>query len=246
MYELIDFGDNCLPSILIRKICNKQTKHLFMLGVYNFNDIIPFLQDDDYESIYKKEYLTFNENQITNFSNELDKYCTNSRIINSKYHFRYLHDFSYDISNNCITNYDFIVNQFNIKITNFKNQLVSNNTLLFINFAFYEKTNTIKIDEMIDILDKKVLSKKYFIVFFFYTNSEEVFDEKYIDKFQKYNNVKTIILKNNFSEWWKQEGDKKNILYKEIYDNFYNIMKELIRHEELVDTSNYQFLSTPH
>jgi hypothetical protein len=98
---------------------------------------------------------------------------------------------------------------------------------------------------MIDILDKKVLSKKYFIVFFFYTNSEEVFDEKYIDKFQKYNNVKTIILKNNFSEWWKQEGDKKNILYKEIYDNFYNIMKELNLHDDLVDTSNYQFLSTP-
>lgn len=37
-YELIDFGDQCLPSHLIGKILSYKKKHIFMKGNYSFNN----------------------------------------------------------------------------------------------------------------------------------------------------------------------------------------------------------------
>jgi hypothetical protein len=47
--ELCHFGDHCEPGIIIDDILKQSKKCLFMLGVYNFNNIYKYLIDDDYE-----------------------------------------------------------------------------------------------------------------------------------------------------------------------------------------------------
>ena len=55
--NLYHLGDHCEPGIIINDILNIKTKTLFMLGVYSFNNIISYLNDNDYEKIYDKKYL---------------------------------------------------------------------------------------------------------------------------------------------------------------------------------------------
>jgi len=232
MLELIDFGDSYLPSVLIRSILYFKHKSLFMNGNYSFNDILYFLNSGNYEDIYKKEYLTYNVKQIESFNDKIKNYSRSPRIINSKLNFGFQNDYNYDVSNNCINNYKFIVEQFNTKIAEFKKSLKNENPLIFINFSFYENIKTIKIDEMIKTLNKMV-SKKYYIYLFFYeyqrmpNNIEEQYSDILEDKFNKYENVKVIFLKSNFNEWWNLDEKNKVVLYGEIRENFLKASSDL-------------------
>ena len=120
MTDIIDFGDNCLPHILIRDILFLKQKTLFTLGIYGFNDILNYLKDETYEDIYKKEYLTYNGAPIADFHSKYQFYTQSPKIINTKYNFGFMHHFNLDVSNNCINNYDYVVGQFNTKIAEFK------------------------------------------------------------------------------------------------------------------------------
>jgi hypothetical protein len=55
MTDIIDFGDNCLPHILIKEILFLKQKTLFTLGVFGFNDILKYLKNENMEDIYQKE-----------------------------------------------------------------------------------------------------------------------------------------------------------------------------------------------
>ena len=66
---------------------------------------------------------------------KIKNYSRSPRIINSKFNFGFQNDYNYDVSNNCINNYKFIVDQFNTKIADFKKSLKNENQLIFINFS---------------------------------------------------------------------------------------------------------------
>ena len=54
---LYHLGDLCAPGFIINTILGERHKKLFMLGEFRFNDIISYLNDNDLESIYDKEFL---------------------------------------------------------------------------------------------------------------------------------------------------------------------------------------------
>ena len=97
MSEIIDFGDNCLPHILIRDILFLKQKTLFTLGVFDFNDILKYLKNEDMEDIFKKEYLTYDNKPIDNFYDKYNFYTQSPKIINKKFNFGFLHHFNYDV-----------------------------------------------------------------------------------------------------------------------------------------------------
>ena len=122
-----------------------------VLNVQRCNNICNFLENGILEDIYNKEYLFYGDKKIENFTNENKKYCHNIVIKNTKYNFAFNHDFSYDISNNTITNYDFIINEFNEKIKNFKDLMINEKTPIFINFSENNK-NFFNFEKMNNIL----------------------------------------------------------------------------------------------
>jgi hypothetical protein len=215
-YELIDFGNQCLPSALIREILHNTTKHLFMLGVYSINNICNYLKDGIFEDIYNKDLLTYENKPILNFTDEIQSYSHKSIIKNKKLNFTHNHDFEFDISTNTIRNYDFIVNQFNIKIKNFKE--ICNNEKLPIFIHFTNTINNYKLKDILDILQKYIHKKFYIFIFIYGIQKREI---------SEYDNIKYIYLENVLDCWWKQPDELKEIMYKEIYDKYVDIMIEL-------------------
>src|SRR3989339_814590 len=61
--ELYHLGDFCEPGIIINDILNDKKKLLFMLGNYNFNDIVSYLKDNDFEKIYDRNFFQINKNR---------------------------------------------------------------------------------------------------------------------------------------------------------------------------------------
>ena len=232
MTDIIDFGDNCLPHILIRDILFLKQKTLFTLGIYGFNDILNYLKDETYEDIYKKEYLTYNGAPIADFHSKYQFYTQSPKIINTKYNFGFMHHFNLDVSTNCINNYDYVVGQFNTKIAEFKNYLASDKRKIFVNCSFYNSIETIKIDEMIETLNKLTQSKYYIFIYFYgyerkSNRIEEFYEDYCAEKFYKYDNVKIIFLKSDFSNWWEQDEKVKSILYGEMCEGFLKACADL-------------------
>jgi hypothetical protein len=215
-YELIDIGNNCLPNTLIRQILNNKNKQIFMLGIYNFNDICKYLENGIFEDIYNKDLLTYENSPILNFTDEIQSYSHKSIIKNKKLNFMHNHDFSYDISTNTITNYNFIVKEFDLKIQNFKEICKNQKLPIFINFT--DNINNYKFKEVLDILQKYIHKKFYIFIFIYGIHKREI---------SEYDNIKYIYLDNNFFEWWKHPKEIKKILYKEIYEKYIDIMIKL-------------------
>jgi hypothetical protein len=225
MTDIIDFGDNCLPHILIKEILFLKQKTLFTLGVFGFNDILKYLKNENMEEIYEKELLTYDNKPIENFYDKYKFYTQSPKIINTKFNFGFLHHFNYDVSNNCINNYDFVVEQFNNRIREFKNIIHNEKKLIFVNFAFYSSLKNMKIDEMMNTLNG-MITKKYYMFIFLYdyerlsNNINEEYDDFCKELFNKHNNIKIIFLKSDFSDWWKQTENVKRILYGEMCQGF--------------------------
>jgi len=216
-YELIDFGNSCLPNTLIRQILNNnKNKQIFMLGVYNFNNICKYLENGIFEDIYDKDLLTYENNPILNFTDEIQSYSHKSIIKNKKLNFTHNHDFAYDISTNTITNYNFIVKEFDLKIQNFKEICKNEKLPIFINFT--NNINYYKMKEVLDILQKYIHKKFYIFIFIYGIHKREI---------SEYDNIKYIYLDNNLDDWWKQPKEIKEILYKEIYEKYIDIMIKL-------------------
>ena len=142
--DLCHLGDACAPGIIINHILNIKKKTLFMLAVYHFNDIITYLNDNNYENIYNTDLL------------DISKYP----VINIKYNFNFVHDYVFE--NNKIINYDFIKDRFNTKIRNFKEMLMNKNLTIFINFTY--NSDILKIDEMLNWL--KSNKENFFLIIF--------------------------------------------------------------------------------
>jgi hypothetical protein len=212
IYELIDFGDACGPSILIKNILGIKKKTLFMIGGYYFNDIIKYLEEDKLEEIYNKDYLT-NEKyeKINKFTNKMQRYCESQIIRNVKYGFNFIHDFGYNPTDNSITNYNFICNEFDKKIASLKESFANEKILIFIHFNRNKHNiNTLNIVGMINVLNK-FMSKNFYI--FIFTNQDT-------SKLQKYREVKYIVLDNVTEDFWSQSTEMQNIMCDEIHSKF--------------------------
>lgn len=55
--ELCHLGDDCALGIIIDDILQRHKKMLFMLGVFKFNDILFYLNNNNFENIYNKTNL---------------------------------------------------------------------------------------------------------------------------------------------------------------------------------------------
>jgi hypothetical protein len=194
--NLYHLGDNCEPGIIINDILNIKTKTLFMLGVYRFNDIICYLNDNHFEKIYDKNYLEISD--------------TNNVVFHKLYNFQFNHD--YKIKDSKIDNYDFIKERFDIKIKNFRDMLVDENNTIFITFS--GNVNNLKILDMLEWFDT---NKKSFHLIIF-TNNSYTLDSSFSKK------ITIIKLDNSYHNWYKMEKLPKNVLYKEIYDKFINCL----------------------
>lgn len=188
--DLIHFGEQCAPGIIIDEILKIKKKDLFMYAIYDFNSMLQYLKDGDYEKIYSRNLL-----KISLENPEL--------VHHTQYNFSFNHDYKHD--NSEILNYDFCVQRFQLKIQNFKDMLVSESMGIFITFT--NRPQHLKIDEMIDWLS----IKKNFLLFIFTNTPYEtsnprvriIFLENCFDKW-----------------WRIKDASVKLKLYDEIYTKF--------------------------
>ena len=146
--NLIHFGDRCAPGIIINDILKIKKKQLFMLGIYEFNNIIKYLQDDTLHKIYAKKYLKK--------KGDVTKHLL--------YNFIFNHDYKYDKYSNII-NYDFIKSRFNEKIKNYNEIFKLNMLNIFINFT--NNVNNLNINDFLQLYKNKI---NYHLIIF--TNND--------------------------------------------------------------------------
>jgi hypothetical protein len=192
--SLCHFGDNCAPGILIDDILKQNKKFPFMLGGYDFNNILNFLNDNKYEKIYSKEYLIIQKDNI---------------VHHTLYKFSFNHE--YEVKFNRLTNYEFIKQRFDLKIQNFREILHSNDVCVFITFT--ENIDNLKINEMLGWLSD---NKPQFHLIIYTNNS-------YTTNINC-NNLTIVTLKNSYKDWWSLPKPHQIILYKEIYDELINCL----------------------
>ena len=193
--ELCHFGDHCEPGILIDDILKLKKKGLFMLGVYEFNNILSYLNENNLEKIYSKEHLIV---------------LPDNNVRHGLYNFVFNHD--YVINNSEVLNYDFVCNRFDLKIKNFREMLTSENTCVFITFA--EDVDHLKIDDMLNWLS--INKNKFHLII--YTNNP--YTKNYSST-----NLSIIVLEHSYHQWYAMDSNTKGILYKEIYDKFLNCLQ---------------------
>lgn len=201
--ELYHFGDfTCSTGIIINDILNIKKKDIFMLGGYYFNDILFYLNDNNYENIYN----------LDNLKIDVLKFGTPC-IHHSIYNFYFNHD--YKIENDKIINYEIVKNRFDIKIKNLREMLQNENMSIFFTFtnSSTSRANELKINDMLNYLNNK--KNKFHLMIF--TNDDF--------KMDNIPNLSIINLEHSLDFWYKMPLQKQIFLYKEIYNKFINALK---------------------
>lgn len=188
--ELCHFGDQCAPGIIMDDILNIRKKHLFMLGIFKFNDILKFLKENNYEKIYDRKYLVAQSKKD---------------VIHTSYNFIFNHD--YIVENSNFTNYNVIKERFDIKIKHFREMLASQKKAVFINF-----NNSVDASDITGMLNWLQNNKKNFHLI--------IFTDKNYSFTHTSPNLSIIKLQNKFNGWWEMNDQQKTVLYKEIYEKF--------------------------
>jgi hypothetical protein len=188
--DLYHLGDQCAPGIIIDDILHQKKKTLFMLAIYEFNDILHYLLDNQYEKIYSKPHL---------------KLLPNNTIQHTLYKFIFKHD--YVVKNSKVVNYDMVKSRFDTKIKNFREMLASDTFSVFITFT--QNVDNLKIHEMLSWL--RTNKPKFHLMIF--TNTVHAI----VDPIE---NLSIVVLDNVYDGWWLMEKTIKCSLYKEIYEKF--------------------------
>ena len=170
-----------------------------MLACYDFNSILQYLKDGDYDTIYSRDLLAITLDRL-------------DLVKHTQYNFVFNHDYKHN--NSEILNYDVCAQRFQLKIENFKKMLVSNNLGIFITFS--QRPQHLKIQEMIDWLSN---NKKTDFYIFIFTNTP----------YQTSNpRARIILLDNSYCNWWCiKDADVKLRLYNEIYTKFIGTLVHL-------------------
>ena len=240
MCDVLYFGNECLPSIIISDILQQKRKLLFSLGVFPFNNILKFLKDKHWWIIYDKQYLKpMNKREINNiqFKDEENQFAhisfgeTHKMIVHTKYDFIFNHDYIYSEQENAILNYGFIERIYTEKINNNWILFTNDNPLIFISFMDNTTEIVTTLDEMIEVLKSYITNKNFYL--FIFTKENHI--HKHPD------NVFFIILKSDYRNWYQVDLHTKNIIYKEIYDGFYNAAQlvQLNHHFPTFEESHY-------
>jgi hypothetical protein len=215
-----------------------------MLGSFRFDCLLNYLKEGKFHEIYEKQYLQpavepetviqFKsiENKHTHLTDQKDT------IKNKKYEFYFHHDFLYMRENKEILNYDYIVNEYRLKIHNTLQTFKNNKPLLFINFIWdHEYMKSIipsKINEMKDVLRKYIPHKPFYLLFFTSDHSYHFSEE----------NVYLIKLDHYYSDWHMKTPKQNFELYKEIYTRFYQITQMLNLHHSFPLFENTAYYHT--
>jgi len=238
MCDIMYLGDHCANTILISHILNKKDKLLFMLGGFRMDCITKYLKEEKLEEIYDKQYLkayhdtnvplTFESSEeVFTHQTELE-YC----ITNTKYNFNFHHDFKYNKATNVVSNYNFIVNQYNLKIKNTLEMFKNNNPILFINFLWeheymYKQLETY-VNDMKEVLQKYIPHKKFYILLFTTNQTIEI----------KSQDVFLLKLSHFTNDWPCKKPNQNYQSYKEIYKKFYKVVEKLKLTEHFPDFKN--------
>jgi len=192
--DLCHFGDKCGPGIIIDDILKTKKKNLFMLGGYPFNNILLYLTDGDYESIYDKEQLVV---------------LPNHHVKHRKYNFTFNHEYIIreSIQESKLANYDVVRSRFDIKIMNFKKMLSADNMCVFITF-----TNNLEDLKLTEMLEWLTIHKKNFHLMIF-TNCAST-------STNELKHCSILRLSHSYEKWHEMDPVTKRILYTEIYDTF--------------------------
>lgn len=196
-FDLCHLGDNCAPGIIMSECLNIRKKTLFMLGFYNFNDILKYLTlcdtpEYEYEMIYDRQYLNPYYKPQNWFNHTLFQFTLN-------------HD--YKMVNNEIINSDRVKEWYDIKIKNFREMLMSDKPVIFINFT--QNIDELNIAGMVNWLTNNVAG--------FYLM---IFTDKPYTVVNQYPNVFYITLDVSYVNWFEKEEHVKIAIYKDIYTKF--------------------------
>jgi len=200
--ELLHWGDQCAPGIIIDDILFQNKKTLFMLGIYSFNNILAFLKDDCLENIYDSNFLEYRSAVETK---------------HTKYGFIFNHDYLYGENKEC-TNYGIIKARFDKKINHFRETMEDENTMaLCINIT--SNVDALQIDETIEWLQQNKKGGHFHMILF----TDKPFTRK-IDPNDP--SISVVSLQNTIGYWWSYPMIKKNALYNEFYTGFIQCLQK--------------------
>lgn len=214
-FNLLYFGDNCGPGILISWLFNFNTPLPFQLMVTNAKAINEIIQDD-FKYIIEKEYLLDKDKKsIEFFENDINKYNHESMIYHSKYDIIINHDFY--LKDGKILNYNFIKKSWDDKIKNFNELIADTKYKFFINFPVFK----IDLNDHINFLElvksKYSASNVYILIFNPLINENHIKQNIYLIKLDIY----------DYNIWWNDNLAIKYDSMLEIYTKFCNIINTI-------------------
>ena len=219
-YELVDFGSNCLPSVLIRNILGNPTKSLFMLGLYPFNDILSYLEEGDLEAIYCPSSLRYQGNPVST-SDDIQHYEHDNGIENIKLNFAHLHEYAVDKETLTLTNYEFVKKGFDEKIFQFKTLYDNYKIPIFIHFQIdSQPISSLKIREMVLCLTRRI-SKRFYLF---------IFSNSHVKETSCFTCVKYVYLdRPDYDRWWQSDTplEQKMGIYKEMYEKYMETFRSI-------------------
>lgn len=214
--SFIHFGERCQPIIIINLILKIHRKTLFQLAIHPFNTLIKELEDGNFMDIINLQYLKYDNEYINYLEEDLKNgFGHDSILIHQKYEgIRLVHDYSVD--DNKITNYNFLNNNFKIKIDNFMDDINNKKFLCFITFMLETNINNLEFDRMINVLKDKYKIQNFIICIF----TNDVLNENLIipDEYE------IIYIDQVFGDYTHRSIEYRVNLYKEIYIKFQNII----------------------
>jgi hypothetical protein len=233
--ELIYFGDQCAPGILINDILRINEKQLFQLGIYHFNDIIWYLKKDKLHEIYDINFLYTNANKklVVHPTISETKFYHGGIANHSVYKFSFNHN--YNINKEHILNYQHNVDSFKGKIEKFEKSISNkDNFLYFINFV--DRTNPSEIPK-VDAMIESILKKRDNFKIIFFTDSQRKYVGINQSRYKQYYHA--IFLNQSYLKWYSFDPKKKYSLYNEIYSKFYQV-------DSLIQSQFPKFDQTPY
>ena len=241
MCDIHSIGNQCIfPSFARDLLAKTKVKTIFFIGYHQIRDIVRFLQDDRWEDIYDKQYLTYKGNPITAFKSVTNSFCHNTykqSVSHSLYNFVFNHDYEFDEKEQAILNYDFVVEQHNKKIKASKEMFVSDRPLIFIHFVrnsydpnMPDKTSAIDTESLktfIQWFSTTYPNKRFYVYIFTDLPQYREFDVRQSTQ-DSIDNKHAFIL--DLNEWSLDNFASRKIqdryqFYKEMYTKFYDAVK---------------------
>jgi hypothetical protein len=199
--DLVQLGNDCASGIIINDMLQQRVKNLFMLGLYEFNQIVNYLNSNNYENIYNRDLLEIRKDGF---------------VYHKIHNFQFKHDYKLDDTNTKIINYDFVKDRFDTKIKNFKEMLLSDKKTILVNFT--HSLRNMKIKSMIDWFNINKKGSNFHLILF----TDDI--SSLVSCGEKFTIIK---LSQPYMRWFNMDIPTKHKLYREIYTKFINRLIEL-------------------